>query len=219
MLRLVTLVEEWRRIESELPSDWAEAQLELTLEGDGDAARAAAVLGPANPGRSGSTVRFRAARGGAGIGPDAVTRLLRRLDRARLPGTLTLAGTRQREAPAPATTARPSLAAAWDRELAKLPDDWSDVYAQVDLRSSDQLERAALLMAPLNPARYGEAAGFRFRGARRAGYGASGGMVRRCFERCDGEGIVGTVTILHALSETRHVDTQGPVWYIGGRAV
>jgi hypothetical protein len=44
-------------------------------------------------------------------------------------------------------------------------------------------------------------------------------MARRSLERCDEEGIVGTVRILHALSETKHVDTQGPVWYVGGKAV
>jgi hypothetical protein len=218
MLRLVTLVEQWRGIERELPDAWAEARLELALEDERQAARAAAILGPANPGRSGAVVRFRCVRGGGAIGPDAVTRLLRRLDRERLDGTLALAGASEREAPAAPTT-RPTLTAAWDRELAGLPEDWSDLYAQVDFRSSDQLERAALLLAPLNPTRYGDAPGFRFRSARRAGYGASAGMTRRCLERCDEEGIVGTVRVLHALSETKHVDTQGPVWYVGGRPV
>jgi hypothetical protein len=53
--------------------------------------------------------------------------------------------------------------------------------------------------------------------ARNFGYGASPEMVRRCFERCDAEGIRGTVSILRALSDTHPVATQGPVWQIAGR--
>jgi hypothetical protein len=60
---------------------------------------------------------------------------------------------------------------------------------------------------------------FRFRAARRFGYGASPEMTRRCFERLDAESIRGTVRIEWALSDTRPVYTQGPVWYAGGRAV
>ena len=86
-------------------------------------------------------------------------------------------------------------------------------------RSSDYLERAALLMAPLNPSRYGGKPGFRFRVARRFGYGASTEMARRCFERLDEEGIRGAVRVLRALSDTHPVQTQGPVWYVGGRTV
>ena len=44
-------------------------------------------------------------------------------------------------------------------------------------------------------------------------------MAARCFERCDKRGISGKVEILHALSDTYPVATQGPVWLIGGRAV
>jgi hypothetical protein len=44
-------------------------------------------------------------------------------------------------------------------------------------------------------------------------------MTRRCFERLDEEGIRGRVTVLRALSDTRPVQTQGPVWYVGGRSV
>jgi len=60
---------------------------------------------------------------------------------------------------------------------------------------------------------------YRFRVARRFGYGASPEMFRRCLERLDGEGIGGTLRILHALSDTKPVSTQGPVWYVGGRSV
>jgi len=44
-------------------------------------------------------------------------------------------------------------------------------------------------------------------------------MTRRCFERLDEEGIRGRVAVLRALSDTRPVQTQGPVWYVGGRSV
>ena len=74
-------------------------------------------------------------------------------------------------------------------------------------------------MAPLNPARYGDTPGFRFRCARRFGYGASPAMVRRCLARLDERGIPGELHILHALSDTKPVGTQGPVWYVGGKAV
>ena len=93
------------------------------------------------------------------------------------------------------------------------------MYAEVELDSSDYLERGALLLAPVNPARVQERLAFRFRAARRFGYGASGGMTQRCFERLDGEGITGQVHVLRALSDTKPVYTQGPVWYVGGRAV
>jgi len=38
-------------------------------------------------------------------------------------------------------------------------------------------------------------------------------------ERVDDESIRGAMRIVHGLSDTRPVATQGPVWYIGGRAV
>ena len=92
------------------------------------------------------------------------------------------------------------------------PDD-------VEITSSDLLDRVALLMAPLNPARDGERLAFRFRCARSFGYGASPGMVQRCLERVDDERMPGTFRLLRALSDTKPVHTQGPVWYVGGKAV
>ena len=44
-------------------------------------------------------------------------------------------------------------------------------------------------------------------------------MVRRCFERCDAEGIRGRVKVLRVLSDTYLVATQGPVWYVDGKSV
>jgi hypothetical protein len=56
----------------------------------------------------------------------------------------------------------------------------------------------------------------RFRVARRFGYGASPEMTHRCLERLDSEDISATLNIVHALSDTDNVGTQGPVWRVGG---
>jgi hypothetical protein len=214
----VGLVDQWRAIERDLPEGWGDARLRLTVAEEGQCDRAAALLGPATPGRHGRVISFFAARRGAGPSRELVERLLRRLDRERIDAELELVGSdAAAEAPPPGQPR--SFVAGWEAELAALPDDWSDLYAEVELNSSDYLERAALLLAPLNPARYGGKPGFRFRAARRFGYGASTEMARRCFERLDEEGIRGAVQVLRALSDTRPVQTQGPVWYVGGRSV
>jgi hypothetical protein len=211
------LVEQWREIQRRLPEGWAEARIALAVDGP-DADRAASLLGPLNPGRGPGVIRFAVRRGGGPAAPDGAERLLRRLDRERIGGHLELQGTT--EAAARPEVAYPTLVEAWERELGTLPADWSDLLAEVELRASDQLDRAALLMSPLNPGRRPDEPGvyaLRFRCARRFGYGASGPMVRRCLERCDAERIRGTVRILRALSDTHPVSTQGPVWQVGGR--
>jgi hypothetical protein len=218
MLRLVSLVDQWQEILAGLPENWADARLRLTVDGDA-AARAAANLGPLNATHRGNVVRFYVARRGAGASPALVERLLARIDEGRIRGTLELVGTGETTEPAAVEMKRPTLAATWDAELAALPPDWTDIYAEVELVSSDWLERAALLMAPVNPARYGGTPGFRFRVARRFGYGASPEMTRRCLERVDQEQIGGQLRILRVLSDTKPVHTQGPVWYVEGRSV
>jgi hypothetical protein len=208
---------QWRAIERKLPENWAEARLQLTVPERRHLDRAAALLGPASPARSGDTLRFFVARDGTAPSPHAAGRLLRRVDRARVPGTLELVASGEAE-PAPETP-RASLRAEWDGVADALPDDWSDIYAELELTSTDHHEPAALLLSPLNPARYGSTPGFRFRIARKNGYGGSAGMARRCFERLDEEGIHGELHILRVLCDTDNVATQGPVWYVGGRAV
>jgi hypothetical protein len=213
----VTLVGQFNAIERELPERRGAAQLRLTVADDGRCDRAAALLGPVNPGRRGTQIRFAVARRGTGVGPDGIRRLLRRLDEERIGGELELVGAEDApEAPARATR---KLADQWGEALAALPPDWTDVYAEVRLDSTDFLERAALLLSPVNPARYGRPTGFRFRCAKSFGYGASAEMVARCLERCDAESITGAVEILRALSDTFPVATQGPVWSVGGRSV
>jgi hypothetical protein len=220
MLSLVALVDQWRAIQRDLPEGWGNARLRLTAAEEGDCERAAALLGPATPGRHGRVISFFAARRAAGPSPDLVERLLRRLDREGIGGELELVGTDvEAEAETAARAELTAFVADWERELAALPDDWSDLYLEVELFSSDYLERAALLLAPLNPARYGGELGFRCRVARRFGYGASTEITRRCFGRLDEERIRGSVRVLRVLSDTHPVQTQGPVWYIGGRSV
>lgn len=217
MLPPVTLAGEWREIEAGLPTDWPDARLLLAVSDEAQAERAAALLGPAMPGRSGREIRFFCARRGAGVSPDSVRRMLQRLDEERIEGRLELVSTG--EPVLVPETHRATLKEAWDAALATLPPDWSDLYAEIELTSTDYLDRGALLLAPVNPSRYGGKPGFRFRCARSFGYGASAAMAGRCLARLDEEGIRGEMRVLHALSDTHPVATQGPVWYLGGKTV
>jgi hypothetical protein len=212
----MSLVSQWKAIATELPADWSDAQLLVTVESDGEVDRAAALLGPASPGRSGRQLRLYSARSGTGLGPEALSRSLDRLDRERIWGRLELVGSNTAAAPRQIEE-RPTLAAEWDETLATLPPDWSDMHAELELPSSDYLDRAALLISPLNPSRSNT--GFRFRIARRSGYGTSPAMARRSLERLDEEGIPGAFRVLRVLSDTKNVQTQGPVWRVDGAAV
>jgi hypothetical protein len=218
MLSLVALVGQWWGIVRGLPEGWGEVRLRLTLRDEAEAARAAALLGPANPVRHGKVIWLYVSRLGGGTGPELADRLLRRLHYERIDGELELVDVTQDAVKTPARR-RSTLVEEWDALLAALPADWSDLWAELELTSSDFLERGALLLAPVNPARAGKRLAYRFRVARRFGYGASAGMTHRCLERLDEDGITGEVRILHALSDTKPVATQGPVWYVGGKAV
>jgi len=44
-------------------------------------------------------------------------------------------------------------------------------------------------------------------------------MVERCLQRLDERDIPADVRVLRALSDTKPVGTQGPVWYVGGKVV
>jgi hypothetical protein len=217
MLRPLRLVEQYNELERDLLDEWAELRLQLTVEEDSRAEQAAALLAPANPGRHGKVIRFEVDRRGSGIGPEALRRLLRRLDDAGIAGTLELRSVHK--APPEELRKKDTLRAQWEQRLTAVPADWSDIYAQVRLDSTDYLERGALLLAPVNPARYGGPAALRFRSAHHFGYGVAPEMAARCFERCDEEGITGEVEILYVLSDTHPVGTQGPVWLLGGRTV
>jgi hypothetical protein len=204
-------------MQADLPEDWADVELALEVPNAQQRAQAAGLLGPANPGRAGAELRFAAHRRGAGTGAEAVRRLLRGVDAARIRGNLRLVETTT--IPVEEAVDREGMALAWTQALAQLPPDWSDLLCELSLTSSDYLQRAALLLAPVNPAKTQDRNAFRFRVARRFGYGASPEMTRRCLERLDTEGIVGQVVVLRALSDTHNVATQGPVWYLEGKAV
>jgi hypothetical protein len=216
MLRLLQLVEQFIGIERRLEGDWREITLELTLADETQLSRALALLAPATPATFGQKIRFSVSRAG-GISPEAARRLLRRLDRERMWGSLEVVHVRR--APVETVARKEPLREGWERQLALLPEDWSDLYGQVTLDSTDYLEPGALLLAPLNPSRHGSAAAFRFRVAHHFGYGASPEMASRCFARCDEQGITGTAEILHVLSDTQPVATQGPVWFVEGHNV
>jgi hypothetical protein len=212
------IANQWRAIEQGLPEGWGEARLRLTVPDNAEAARTAALLAPANATRRGTVIWIYVSRVGGGSVPDLVARLLARADTEGIDGQLELVDVTEGPEPV-AQSALPTLAEQWDAREAELPEDWSDLWMEIELTSSDHLERGALLLAPVNPARAGDRLAFRFRVARRFGYGASPEMLRRCQERLDDEGIRGTLRILHALSDTKPVSTQGPVWYVGGRSV
>lgn len=187
----MSLVEQWDSIVARLDEDWVDARIRLALP-DVDAAR----------------------------------RGLARVDAERLDGTLVLAASTAAEhaaEPAAATppppTEHPTLAAAWERLTATLPPDWSDLYVELVLRSTDYIARASLRMTPLNARREPNRSVLRFRCARIYGYGGSPQMTRRCLERCDEDGIRGELRLLRVLSDTIPVGTQGPVWNIAGRTV
>jgi len=224
----VRLVEQWNGIESGLDPRWSDVRLSLRIGAETARERAAALLGPAGPGISGDAVRFHVARGGHGIGPEAARRLLTRIDSEGIAGELSLVGTSEAEAAPQA--ARPTLAGEWEAALAVLPSDWSDVVAELELDSSADVDRAAVLCAPINPIQRGLEAspahpaapaagrpGFRFRCASTRGYGASPGMVGRCLARLDEAGITGRVRITRALSDVHPVGTQGATFLVGRR--
>jgi hypothetical protein len=218
MLRTVSLAQQWQRIQASLPEDWGDARLSLRISDDRRLSRAVALLAPLQPTRAERELRFYASRQGKGANPGAVERALARLDEELIGGELSALGTNEATI-AVLPPAEQTLVEAWDAAAANLPPDWSDLHGEIELTSSDHLDPAALALAPLNPARYGPTPGFRFRCARRFGYGAAPQMVRRCLARLDERGIPGELRILRVLSDTQPVGTQGPVWYVAGKVV
>ncbi|HEX2293455.1 MAG TPA: hypothetical protein VHK46_06690 [Gaiellaceae bacterium] len=211
------IAEQYRELESRLPADWADARFVLRLEDGRQAERAASLLTSFAPGRVGNEIRFTVSRHGGRR--EQAPKMLARIDREGIRGTLELVSVSEAAPEVGELRASwPPAAEQWDAAAATLPEDWTDLYAQAELASSDFLDRGALLLAPVNPSRYGGAVGFRFR-VGRYGYGAAPAMARRCLERLDEEGIGARVSIVHYLADTKAVLTQGPVWYLEGRSV
>jgi hypothetical protein len=212
----MSLTGEWTAAQAGLPDGWGSARLELTVS-EGDYDRAAALLGPAQPYLAGGTLHFGVARDGSGPGTEAVARLLARLEAEGIGGSLSVFSSEAATAAVPVEAE--TLSESWDAALANIPSDWSDLVGEIDLVSSDYLDQAALQLAPINPRLTPPGTVLRFRCASKFGYGATPGMVRRCLERCDAKGIRGSVRITRALSDSKPVGTQGPIWQIDGRTV
>jgi hypothetical protein len=211
----VSVAQQWTAVGSDLPEGWTRVQLRLELRDHDAADKAAALLGPVSPYRVAPTVLlFDVARDGSATSPDNLARLLRKV----AVGTLSVSGSQTAALPAPVREVT-SLTAAWDAAIGGLPADWSDLHAEIQLTSTDDIDRVSVLCIQCNPRRDGQRAALRFRSARVAGYGVSPQMARRCLERCDEAGIPGSIAILRVLSASRHVDTQGPVWLAGGRTI
>jgi len=213
------LVDQWRMLEESLPAGWEDVKLTLTTEQAGDLPRAAQVLGPMNVGRVGQELVFHVRRAGGAQGPEAARRLFARLDESRVWCLLAEPEIRTGVVAPPSEPELIPVAASWDAALAPLPTDYTDLLCELELTSSDHLDRAALLCAPINPTRDPSRLAFLFRCAGRAGYGVSPGMARRCFERLDEEGIPGTTRVLRVLSDLDNVGTQGAVWLVGGKVL
>ena len=211
------LAERWNRVEQGLDPRWTEVTLSLAIRDGAARSRAAALLGPAQPGVGATLIRFNVSTQGTGIGPEAARRLLRRIDQEGIVGRLDLVGTQgarpEPEEPEPAR----SLAAEWQEALEVLPSDWSDLVAELELNSSADVDRGAVLCAPINPMQSTGRPGFRFRCASQSGYGASAGMAGRCLARLDEAGITGHVRITQALSDVNPVGTQGATFAVGRR--
>jgi hypothetical protein len=220
----VTLGERLDEIFDSLLEGWSEVLVLVTIADSSQADRAALILASCTPGRSGASFRLTISRAGVGgPSPDAARRGLERLDAEGIDARLSLPGTAafQMLGPRPApAAASPRLAGAWDDAVAALPPDWSDLQAEATIASSADVERAALLLGPVNPFLHdGVPPAFRFRVARRFGYGAAPQVARRVLERLDEAGIVGSLRVLRVQSDTSPVLTQGPVWREDGRAV
>jgi hypothetical protein len=211
----VPLAARWNAVQSGLDPRWTEVTLSLTITDDAARSRAAALLGPAAPGLAGKDIRFHVSTQGAGIGPEAARRLLGRIDGEGIFGRLELVGSREVQEEQERVV--PSLSAAWRAALEMLPSDWSDLVAELELDSSADTDRGAVLCAPINPSQLPERPGFRFRCANRSGYGASAGMVGRCLSRLDEAGITGRIRITQALSDVNPVGTQGATFVVGRR--
>ncbi|HEY7004351.1 MAG TPA: hypothetical protein VH281_08725 [Gaiellaceae bacterium] len=210
------LVDRWNSVERGLDPRWTEATMSLAIADDSARSRAAALLGPAGPGVGSKQIHFTVSTRGNGIGPEAARRLLRRIDAEGIVGRLELVESRGAR-PEPEDEPARSLAAEWQEALEALPSDWSDLVAEIELHSSADVDRAAVLCAPINPIQSTGRPGFRFRCASERGYGASAGMVGRCLERLDEAGVTGHVRITRALSDVHPVGTQGATFLVGRR--
>jgi hypothetical protein len=112
-----------------------------------------------------------------------------------------------------------TLVTAWDRLIVRLPEDWSHLLVEVGLQREEPYEPVAVIVSALNPQRCDSRTAFRFRVGRDFGYGASTQMVKHCLGQLDEARVEGRLHLLEMLSQRRPVETQGPVWRLGGRSL
>ena len=112
-----------------------------------------------------------------------------------------------------------TLAAAWNDLISRLPEDWSDLLVEVELRQEESYEIVASIVSPLNPERCVRRPAFRFRVGHTFGYGAAVSTVNGCLHLLDERGVRGRLRPLNLLAQRRPLETQGPVWRIGGRSL
>jgi hypothetical protein len=203
----VKLGEQWEDILGELGRGWERAAVELRVADPDEVERVALLLGQVPDGETFVLDIERDAET-VGLNPELVTRAVARLDAEGISAELELRDVH---------TEHHALAGEWRALVDALPSDWSHLLAQIDLDSSDFVDRGALLLGPTNPLLVDGVRALRFRCARRVGYGVSVGMAARCLERLDGEKITGRIALVHVVSDAQPVATQGPVWRLGGR--
>jgi hypothetical protein len=219
------LVDQWSALERRLPVGWESVTLRLRPEQASDTGEAARLLGSMSPGLVGDELSLTVSRLGGSTGANAARRHFGVLDDARVWCELRQEGDLVESAAATPGEEPGSVAPSgsvrddWDAVLVTLPSDWADLLCRLEIDSSDELPRTALLCAPLNPTKVEGELAFTFRCGRQAGYGVSPAMARRCFERLDEEGLPGRVEVLRLLSETDNVSTQGATWVVGGKTL
>jgi hypothetical protein len=112
-----------------------------------------------------------------------------------------------------------TLADTWDRLLERLPEDWSHLLVEVEVPTELPYDRVAVTVAPLNPERCDPRMAFRFRVARAFGYGANTSLARHCLGLLDEVPVEGRLRLVESLSQRKPVETQGPVWRLGGTSL
>ena len=222
MLTAVKLVDQWGAIERRLPRDWESVALRLRTEQPEELSEAARILAPMTVGRVGDHLAFTVRRAGGPSGPEAARRLFRRLDEARIWCLLEQAEI-DVAAPDLGDARRGARGVAAPRAGTRRSRSFRRTGARSSASSSSGRApsfRVRPWSVPRSTRRVtGNVSGFTFRCARRAGYGVSPEMARRCFERLDEEGIPGAVSVLRLVSDADNVATQGAVWYVGGKAL
>ena len=104
-----------------------------------------------------------------------------------------------------------SLVEQWDALIAGLPADWSACDVELRLLDAAASEEVALVLSPLNPwhQRDWRSGVFRFRTARRFGYGTAAELCRKRLGTLDSLHVVGSLKRLRSISDVRPVATQG----------